>query len=157
MKYWRLVKIPSSYSYFLYKIAVKCHLSNSQYPTTVTTFNSRTKCVGSPSIIHDRTSDCNPVFWSWMYEWPQNWTQLWFESYVCHWCAWLVLYILSMGIWTTRHWQTSSRLVHELNVCTVAHRDPPWPSSYDTWLPTVSLKVRVSAGSPKWRVGLVAI
>ena len=24
------------------------------------TFNSRTKCVGSPGIIHDRTTDCQP-------------------------------------------------------------------------------------------------
>ena len=28
--------------------------------------------------------------------------------------------MLSMGVCTTRHWQTSSRLVQELNVCTVA-------------------------------------
>ena len=27
-------------------------------------------------------------------------------------------------------------------------RDPPWPSGYDAWLPSVSLQVRVSAGSP---------
>ena len=27
--------------------------------------------------------------------------------------------MLSMGVCTTRHWQTSSRLVQELNVCTV--------------------------------------
>ena len=25
-----------------------------------------------------------------------------------------------------------------------------WPSGYDTWLPRVSLQVRVSAGSPSW-------
>ena len=29
-------------------------------------FNSCTKCVGSPGIIHDRTSDCHLVFWAWM-------------------------------------------------------------------------------------------
>ena len=29
--------------------------------TTVLTFNSCTKCVGSPDIIHDRTPDCYPV------------------------------------------------------------------------------------------------
>ena len=28
--------------------------------------------------------------------------------------------MLSMGFCTTRHWQTSDRLVQELNVCTVA-------------------------------------
>ena len=27
-------------------------------------------------------------------------------------------------------------------------RDPPWPSGYDAWLPSVSSQVRVSAGSP---------
>ena len=27
-------------------------------------------------------------------------------------------------------------------------RDPPWPSGYDASLPSVSLQVRVSAGSP---------
>ena len=25
--------------------------------------------------------------------------------------------------------------------------DPPWPSGYDAWLPSVTLQVRVSAGS----------
>ena len=74
---------------------------------------------------------------------------------------------------TTRYWQTSSRLVQELNVCSVwpwrfysyarlslfvpatyemidatRRRDPPWPSGYDAWLPSVSSQVRVSAGSP---------
>ena len=28
------------------------------------------------------------------------------------------------------------------------YRDPPWPSGYDAWLPSVSSQVRVSAGSP---------
>ena len=28
------------------------------------------------------------------------------------------------------------------------NRDPPWPSGYDAWLPSVSSQVRVSAGSP---------
>ena len=36
--------------------------ANQAVTCTVTTFNSCTKCVGSQSIIHDRTSDCNPVF-----------------------------------------------------------------------------------------------
>ena len=27
-------------------------------------------------------------------------------------------------------------------------KDPPWPSGYDAWLPSVSSQVRVSAGSP---------
>ena len=29
--------------------------------------------------------------------------------------------MLSMGFYTTRHWQTSGRLVQELDVCTVAN------------------------------------
>ena len=41
---------------------------------TVKTFNSCTKYLGSLSITHDCMSDCNPVSWSWMYEWPHNWT-----------------------------------------------------------------------------------
>ena len=39
--------------------------------------------------------------------------------YVGHCCAWLMFDMLSMGVCTTRHWQTSGRLVQELNVCTV--------------------------------------
>ena len=31
----------------------------------------------------------------------------------------------------------------------VSVRDPPWPSGYDAWLPSVSSQVRVSAGSPR--------
>ena len=32
------------------------------YGATVPTFNSCTKCVGSPGRIHDRTPDCPPIF-----------------------------------------------------------------------------------------------
>ena len=48
----------------------------------------------------------------------------------------------------------SSSCQSGLKSCAIS---PPWPSGYDTWLPSVSLQVRVSAGSPKERVGLVAI
>ena len=34
----------------------------------------------------------------------------------------LLFDVLSMDVSTTRHWQISGRLVHELNVCTVAQR-----------------------------------
>ena len=37
-----------------------CHLV--EYPTTVPTFNSCTKCVGRPGRIHDRTPECSPIF-----------------------------------------------------------------------------------------------
>ena len=32
----------------------------------------------------------------------------------------LAFYILSIGVCTTRHWQTSGQLVQEINVCTVS-------------------------------------
>ena len=42
--------------------------------TTVLSFKSCTKCVGtsSPSIINDRTHDCHPVSVAWMHGWPRN-------------------------------------------------------------------------------------
>ena len=40
---------------------------------TVPIFNSCTKWVDSPGIIHDRTPDCHPDSWVWMYGWPRNW------------------------------------------------------------------------------------
>ena len=33
---------------------------------TVPTFNSCTKYVGSPAIVHERTPDCHPVACAWM-------------------------------------------------------------------------------------------
>ena len=36
-----------------------------------------------------------------------------------------------------------------LNYQAATLRDAPWPSVYDAWLPSVSLQVRVSAGSSK--------
>ena len=50
---------------------------------------------------------------------PHNWTWLWFSNYVGHWSAWLIFDMFSMGVYTSWHWQTSGRLVQELNVCTV--------------------------------------
>ena len=35
---------------------------------TVPTFNSSTKCVGSPGKIHAHMPDCHPVSWAWMHE-----------------------------------------------------------------------------------------
>ena len=32
----------------------------------VPTFNSCTKCVGSPGILHDRTPDWHPSSWTWI-------------------------------------------------------------------------------------------
>ena len=39
---------------------------------TVPTFNSRTKCVGSPGIMHDQTLDCHPFSWAWMHGCPHK-------------------------------------------------------------------------------------
>ena len=89
---------------------------------TVPTFNSCTKCLGSLGIIHDRTPDC---------------TQ--FSGYGCHHksltlqlnvalirklrgslrCLAYFVDLLSTGGCATRHWETSGRLVQELNTCTV--------------------------------------
>ena len=60
---------------------------------TVPICNSCTKRLGSPGEIHDRTTDCHQVHWTWMQ--PQ------------------------VPDLITRYWQTSGRLVQELNVCTV--------------------------------------
>ena len=42
--------------------------------TTVPTFNSCTKCMGSLGIIHDLMPNCHPVSWSRMHGWPHKWT-----------------------------------------------------------------------------------
>ena len=86
---------------------------------TVQAFNFCTKCVGSPCIIHDRMPGCQPAHWTWTCGWPHNWTKLWFAGSVCHLYVWLISLTFSIGICTTRHWQTSGRLVQELNPCTV--------------------------------------
>ena len=103
------------------------HIQQNYFPSppivTVRTFNSCTKCVDSPGIMHDRMPDCNPVSGVLMHGIPQNWMKLWIASYVCHWCPWLIF--LTYNPWafcTTRHWQTSGRLVQELNGCTVEEK-----------------------------------
>ena len=71
------------------------------------------KVVPSLAIIHDR------IDWSYMHRWPHNWTYSFYLQ------AALLMFVacffgtLSMSGCTTRHWQTSGRLVQELNVCTV--------------------------------------
>ena len=39
---------------------------------TVPTFNSCTKCLVRPGIIHDRTPNFHPVPWTWMHVRPHN-------------------------------------------------------------------------------------
>ena len=84
---------------------------------TVLTFNSCTKCVGSPEIIHDRMPDRHLVFWAWMT--PQLNVALDSHSTWVIDVLGLCFDMLSMVVCTTRHWQTPGRLVQELNVCTV--------------------------------------
>ena len=81
---------------------------------TVPTFNSCNKCVGSPGMMHDRT---------FLSKNPRMISQLNVVSnrklpgpLVC--LAYFID-VLSMDVCTTRHWQTSGRLVQELNDCTV--------------------------------------
>ena len=105
------VRIPFLYLKWENPSGLSGQKHDSQAPFTVTTSNSCTKCVGSPSIIHDRTSDCNPVSWSWMYVNDLT-TKRNFDSQAT--CVIDVLGLfsdmLSMGVWTTRHWQTSGWL-----------------------------------------------
>ena len=87
---------------------------------TVPTFNSCTKCAANPGIIHNRTPDCNPFFWILM---PLMTSQL--NVALIHKLRGSLMYLaylfgmISTGFGTTRHCQTSGRLVQELNGCTV--------------------------------------
>ena len=88
--------------------------------TTVPTFNFYTKCVGSPGKIHDRTSDFHPFFLGI----DTCMTSQLNVALICQLCGPLMClaYFLDMScmvVCTTSHWQTSSRWVQELNVCTV--------------------------------------
>ena len=70
---------------------------------------------GQPDIIHARKPDCHPVFWPLL---PL------IEHSLDSQATWVTVFglfcgILSMGVCTTRHWQTTGRLVQDLNVCTV--------------------------------------
>ena len=62
--------------------------------------------------MHDRSPDCHPVY-----------SQLKVAS-ICKlhgssMCLAYFLEMLSVDVYTTSHWQTSGRLMQELNVCTV--------------------------------------
>ena len=81
---------------------------------TVLTFNSCTKCLGKPGMIHDRTPDCHGRHG----RMDGRKTERNYDSQV-RWVTdmlGLLLDMLSMGICKTRHWQTSGQLVQELNV-----------------------------------------
>ena len=103
---------------------------------TVPTFNSCTKYVGRPGKIHDHMPDCYLLSWAWMHEWPtteRNFIRKLRGSLMCF---SYFIEMLSIGVCTTRQWQTSDRLVQELNVCTVNAQ----PTQY-LWLQTAVFKV----------------
>ena len=87
-------------------------------------YNSRTKCSVSPGIIHDHTPNCHSVCWVWMRpQVPGLTIERSLDSQVT--CVIDILFfltMLSMGIFTSTHWQTSGRLVQELNVCMYLNR-----------------------------------
>ena len=88
---------------------------------TVTIFNSCTKCVCRPGIIHDCTPDCDLVSWAWnfcMYD-LTTLRRFHLQATSVIGGAGLFFEMLSMCVCTTRRQQTSGRLVQELNVCTV--------------------------------------
>ena len=85
-------------------------------------FNSCTKCVGGPCIIHDRTPDCHLVFLAWIQAHVPNLkTESSFDSQA----TWVIdvlslsFDMLSMCVCTARQWQTSGRRVQELNAHTL--------------------------------------
>ena len=91
---------------------------------TVQAFNSCTKYMGSPGIIHNRMPDCHPVSWTWMI--PQvldlkNERSLYLQTMCVIDVLGLLFWHVFHGVCTARHWQTSIRLVQGLNVYTV-HR-----------------------------------
>ena len=53
-------------AFFIFRACNLRHRNNFLFSPSVLTFNSCTKCVGSPSIMYDRWSDCHPVSWAWM-------------------------------------------------------------------------------------------
>ena len=81
------------------------------------TYNSCTKRVGSPGLIHAQL----PTIFLGMDAWITSQLNI---ALICKLCVSLMCLtylfdVLSMGVCTTRHWQTSGELVQELNVCTV--------------------------------------
>ena len=57
-------KTQGSITVFVFELPMKLDVHIHTEPT----FNSSTKCMGSPVIINDRTPDCHPVFLAWRHE-----------------------------------------------------------------------------------------
>ena len=75
--------------------------------------------MGSRGIIHDRTTDCQPFPWAGIHDDLE--TEGRFDSQATWVIDVLDLFfdMLSIGVCTSWHWQTSGRLVPKLNVCTL--------------------------------------
>ena len=89
---------------------------------TVPTFNSYTNCVGSPGRIHDRTPDPPPPpHFRWHGRIYDVTTYHSFDSQATRFIDVFRLFLdmSFMGVCTTRHSQTSGRLIQELNICTI--------------------------------------
>ena len=79
------------------------------------------------------------------HEWV-NPTQSMWESFQWLWVKGVVFLEYSSFL----HYLQLSRFSLNMaeKVTKIYTRDMPWPSGYDAWLPSMSLQVRVSAGSP---------
>ena len=93
-----------------------CHIA-----ATVPKFSSCTKYVGSPGRIHDRTPDCH----TFLLGMDARMTLQLNVALIRKLrgpleCLAYFLEMSSMVVCTTRHLQTSGRLVQKLNVCTVS-------------------------------------
>ena len=116
-------RLTLSYFHFLYtNVPHKSLESTHDLSPTVPACNYRTKCVDSPGIIHDRMHDCHTVFWAWMRPHIPDLTierSFYSQAMPVNYLLGVYFDMLSMGVCTTRHWQTSGRLVQELTVFTV--------------------------------------
>ena len=66
--------------------------------------------------------------------------------------------MLSMGVCTTRYWQTSGRLVQELNVCTVhAHIETLTQTHTHTRIPTRFTHTHTQTSSPLKFLACIAL
>ena len=117
---------------------------------TVPTFNYCTKCMGMTGIIHDLTPDCHSVSKAWISACMTSQLRVALirkirDSSIC------LAYsfdMLSMGLCTTRHYQTSGRLVQELNVCIVLQANGISESRYKChMIMKMYLKKRASTSS----------
>ena len=115
-----MIEVVKSYMPLNYRFMLTHSRLEDPLKGTVSAFNFCTKCLGIPGIMHDCTPNCHPVFWAWMRPHVPDFAS--FDSNA----TWVIdvfglfFGMISMGVCTIRHCQTSGQLVQELNVCTVA-------------------------------------